>query len=227
LLSALVLAPSTDGQPEKSPPYQVPTPTAWAEETFALPPAFAPDMKWKGTEELRFAPGMFQADAPDFFSYALLFWLPDDAEIDAKAMEQELLTYYRGLAAAVLRAKKQDMDTKAFTLTVTAAKEQPDKRPGGKTMPGYIGELRWTEPFATGKPQALRLEIHTWGDRLDTVYRSRDLARGNDILFAATGISDSPLLQGVEVHGATAVTHSVLMRSRSGTARYLNTEHNL
>jgi fructose-1,6-bisphosphatase II len=66
-----------------------------------------------------------------------------------------------------------------------------------------------------------------WGDRLETIYRSRDLARGNDILFTATGISDSPLLNGVEVHGATAVTHSVLMRSRSGTVRYLNTEHNL
>ena len=66
-----------------------------------------------------------------------------------------------------------------------------------------------------------------WGDRLETVYRSRDLARGDDILFAATGISDSPLLNGVEVHGTTAVTHSVLMRSRSGTVRYLNSEHNL
>ncbi len=31
-----------------------------------------------------------------------------------------------------------------------------------------------------------------WGDRLNTVYRSKDLARGTDILFAATGISDSP-----------------------------------
>lgn len=66
-----------------------------------------------------------------------------------------------------------------------------------------------------------------WGDRLETVYRSRDLARGADILFAATGISDGPLLRGVEVHGTTAVTHSVLMRSRSGTVRYLSSEHNL
>jgi fructose-1,6-bisphosphatase II len=66
-----------------------------------------------------------------------------------------------------------------------------------------------------------------WGDRLDTVFRSKDLARGNEILFAATGISDSPLLRGVEVHGAVAVTHSVLMRVKSGTVRYLKTEHNL
>jgi fructose-1,6-bisphosphatase II len=66
-----------------------------------------------------------------------------------------------------------------------------------------------------------------WGDRLDMVYRSRDLARGNEILFAATGISDGPLLKGVEVHGTTAITHSVLMRAKSGTVRYLTTEHNL
>lgn len=66
-----------------------------------------------------------------------------------------------------------------------------------------------------------------WGDRLDTVYRSRDLARGNDILFTATGISDGPLLKGVEVVGCKAYTNSVLMRSKSGTVRYLTVEHDL
>jgi fructose-1,6-bisphosphatase II len=66
-----------------------------------------------------------------------------------------------------------------------------------------------------------------WGDRLDTIYRSKDLARGDEILFAATGISDGPLLKGVEVHGTTAITYSILMRAKSGTVRYLNTEHNL
>jgi fructose-1,6-bisphosphatase II len=66
-----------------------------------------------------------------------------------------------------------------------------------------------------------------WGDRLDTVYRSRDLAQGDEILFVATGISDSPLLAGVEVRGKTAITHSVLMRAKSGTVRYVRSEHNL
>ncbi len=66
-----------------------------------------------------------------------------------------------------------------------------------------------------------------WGDRLEKVFRSKDLARGNEILFAATGICDSPLLRGVEVHGSVAVTHSVLMRVKSGTVRYLTSEHNL
>lgn len=66
-----------------------------------------------------------------------------------------------------------------------------------------------------------------WGDKLDTIYRSRELARGNEILFAATGISDSPLLKGVEVRGTTATTHSVLMRAKSGTVRFMTTDHNL
>jgi fructose-1,6-bisphosphatase II len=66
-----------------------------------------------------------------------------------------------------------------------------------------------------------------WGDRLDHVFRSKDLARGHEILFVATGISDGPLLRGVEVHSAIAITHSVLMRLKSGTVRYLTTEHNL
>ena len=66
-----------------------------------------------------------------------------------------------------------------------------------------------------------------WGDRLETVFHSQDLACGSEILFAATGISDSALLKGVEVHGSIAVTHSVLMRVKTGTVRFLTSQHNL
>ena len=66
-----------------------------------------------------------------------------------------------------------------------------------------------------------------WGDRLDKEYMSKDLARGDNLIFAATGISDSPLLRGVEVRGSIATTHSVIMRARSGTIRFVKTHHNL
>ncbi len=66
-----------------------------------------------------------------------------------------------------------------------------------------------------------------WGDKLDTQFMSRDLARGESVIFAATGISSSPLLQGVEVEGSIATTHSVLMRSKSGTVRFIEAQHNL
>jgi fructose-1,6-bisphosphatase II len=66
-----------------------------------------------------------------------------------------------------------------------------------------------------------------WGDMLKHQFMSRDLARGDNILFAATGISYSPLLKGVKVEGTVARTHSVLMRARSGTVRFLEAYHNL
>ena len=66
-----------------------------------------------------------------------------------------------------------------------------------------------------------------WGDMLKYQFMSRDLARGENIVFAATGISFSPLLKGVKVEGTIARTHSVLMRARSGTVRFLEAYHNL
>ena len=66
-----------------------------------------------------------------------------------------------------------------------------------------------------------------WGDMLKHQFMSRDLARGENIVFAATGISDSPLLKGVTVQGSIATTHSVLMRARSGTVRFVEAHHDL
>jgi hypothetical protein len=162
LLVALLLAPSVAALPEEEPPYKVPEPAGWAKETFPLPPAFAPDVTWKGVEELRFAPDWMKVDADTFFSYAMLFWLSDDPKVDAETLERELLAYYRGLVKAVSGARKQKVDVAAFTLTVKRAADKPVQRPGGEPVEAYVGELKWTEPFVTGKPQTLRLEIHTW-----------------------------------------------------------------
>jgi fructose-1,6-bisphosphatase II len=46
-------------------------------------------------------------------------------------------------------------------------------------------------------------------------------------LFCATGISDSPLLPGVKLTGKQAITHSILMRARSRTIRYIRAVHDL
>jgi fructose-1,6-bisphosphatase II len=66
-----------------------------------------------------------------------------------------------------------------------------------------------------------------WGDRFDHVFHSSDLSRGKEVLFCATGISDSPLLKGVQVHGSTAITHSILMRVKTNSVRFITTQHNL
>src|SRR5687767_7055738 len=58
-------------------------------------------------------------------------------------------------------------------------------------------------------------------------YTCDDLARGNHILFAATGISDSALLKGIRYEDTAAVTQSILMRAKHQTVRYIQTVHNL
>ena len=62
---------------------------------------------------------------------------------------------------------------------------------------------------------------------LARVYTADDLAHGKNILFLATGILDSPLVKGVQVRGHQAITHSVLMRAKTQTVRYITTHHNL
>lgn len=52
-----------------------------------------------------------------------------------------------------------------------------------------------------------------------------DLVGTDDVFFAATGITDGPLLAGVRYDGPGATTHSVVMRGTSGTVRFITAEH--
>jgi len=65
------------------------------------------------------------------------------------------------------------------------------------------------------------------GEDVTRVFRSADLVPGNSALFCATGISDSSLLPGVRLTGKKAITHSILMRARSRTVRYIRAVHDL
>lgn len=62
---------------------------------------------------------------------------------------------------------------------------------------------------------------------LDRIYHTDDLVHGENAIFCATGISDSPMLPGVKLIGKTAITHSIVMRSRSRTVRYIRAVHDL
>jgi len=55
-------------------------------------------------------------------------------------------------------------------------------------------------------------------------YQIEDMVRG-DCLFAATGITDGRMLRGVRFDGPVVRTHTVVMRSISGTVRWITAEH--
>ncbi len=69
--------------------------------------------------------------------------------------------------------------------------------------------------------------IHREGFSEDQIFRAEDLCGGENIFFAATGITDGELLGGVRFSGETVETHSVVMRSYSGTVRWIDAFHNL
>jgi len=62
---------------------------------------------------------------------------------------------------------------------------------------------------------------------LDQVLTIDDLVKSDDVFFAATGITDGELMHGVRYRGGSAITHSLVMRSRSGTVRKIESEHRL
>jgi fructose-1,6-bisphosphatase II len=64
------------------------------------------------------------------------------------------------------------------------------------------------------------------GYDLDRVLTHDDLVRGEDVFFSATGVTDGDVLQGVRYEGARgASTESLVMRSRSGTVRRIQSRH--
>jgi fructose-1,6-bisphosphatase II len=64
------------------------------------------------------------------------------------------------------------------------------------------------------------------GYDLDRQLTQDDLVKGDDCFFAATGVTDGDVLQGVRYQGArSATTESLVMRSRSGTVRRISARH--
>lgn len=61
----------------------------------------------------------------------------------------------------------------------------------------------------------------------DVVLSTDDLVTGDDCFFVATGITDGELMRGVRYRAGGASTHSLVMRSRSGTIRSITSEHKL
>lgn len=65
-----------------------------------------------------------------------------------------------------------------------------------------------------------------WGIAdLNRKYSLLDLASGN-VMFAATGVTDGAMLHGVRRFAGGAITHSIVMRSKTGTVRRVQTDHN-
>ena len=74
--------------------------------------------------------------------------------------------------------------------------------------------------------EAEKAAIQEAGIDLAQILDADTLVQGDDVFFAATGISGGTFLRGVQFSGQGAVTHSMIIRSKTGTMRYIESHHN-
>ena len=133
-------------------PLLLKSPRDWKFERIDFPPGFAPDLDYKGFEELRFGPGMFDKKAEFYFSYvfAIVLKNTDSSEVDLKDF---LYKYYKGLISVVAQQKKMSVDLSQ--IKVKARKMKPSATP----YPLYDVDLTIVDPFTDGKTLDLNMEI--------------------------------------------------------------------
>jgi hypothetical protein len=148
LLSLSLIAKSQHAKPEI-----LLEPASWEFERFELPPAFAPQIAYKGFEELRFAPGMFNKDSANYFTYAFVAQIDKIIPISQRDVQNYLVWYYKGLCSVTARDRKLVIDSTKITADVKL-------KPTGTSMQAvYEAAVNVFGVFADGAPVKLNMEI--------------------------------------------------------------------
>jgi hypothetical protein len=150
----------TDAEPlfaQQRRPMPAPTllkgPADWRFEHLPIPPGFAPDITWKGYEEARFAPGMFDTSSTNYFTYALAVSVEGTNALAAPELKDFLDKYFKGLSTGVGRRKGITPDPVQFNAEVAAAKT------GAPTPARFTAKVSYFDTFNDGRKILLNVEI--------------------------------------------------------------------
>lgn len=135
------------------PPYRLAIPDQWGVERIAFPIEFAPQIPYKGMEDLRFAPGWAKPESNDYWSYTFLWWLEGSPTIDALTLQDNLKAYYSGLVGRNISGRNIPADKVVPTNVVIK-----------KTKAGANGELTYAGTislldYMTQRPMTLQCSI--------------------------------------------------------------------
>ena len=103
------------------PVYQLLIPANWSVERFSLPPDFAKQIVFTGIEDIRFAPGWGDVKSEEYWSYAYLWWLDKNKEVNVVSLQDNLNAYYSGLLARNIPTRRIPKD-KLFPVSVNLSK---------------------------------------------------------------------------------------------------------
>ncbi len=152
-LTLVFAAIAAQPQPKLQSELLPPTPDDWRFERIDFPLPFAPELKYQGFEELRFAPGMFKPESETYFTYIFAMKITGDATLEAAALQTLLETYFRGLCGAVAKDKKLEIDTSKISAQVRADQTED------KSARQFRATAEIVDAFVTGKPLTLNVEM--------------------------------------------------------------------
>jgi hypothetical protein len=134
------------------PPYSLGFPKDWEVERFLIPIAFAPQIPFKGVEDIRFMPGWGKAESPEYWSYAFLWYLDGHPSIKASTIETNLKDYYNGLVGA-MRAEETDENRVSVKTIFQKGKKQKGD------LETFFGSVYMLD-YKSNKPISLYVKVH-------------------------------------------------------------------
>lgn len=173
VLLAFLISLSLHGQPDFDghtwkAPYHLPTPDGWSVERFQIPINFAPQIPYKGIEDIRFSPGWANSKSEEYWTYAFLWYLDNSPKTDANTLAENIKIYYSGLI------KSNTDSAKAATGNpvpiISSFKKQRAEKGDLETYAGTIEMM----DYMKRKPITLNCRVHL-----------RTCREGKTILFYA------------------------------------------
>lgn len=135
-------------------PYKLDTPRGWSTERFSLPPEFAPQITYTGTEDLRFAHGWADGASEEHWAYAFLWWLDGRPQFTTERLQTCLRDYYNGLVQRNITPRKIPKEKLVPTRTTFRI---ITTQPGDRTT--FSGTVYMLD-YLTQSPMTLNVLVH-------------------------------------------------------------------
>ncbi|TDO28815.1 hypothetical protein [Sediminibacterium goheungense] len=137
-----------------TPPYRLPIPDKWTIERFEIPISFAPKIAYKGVEDIRFTPGWSKAESEEYWTYAFLWYLEGNPEINSGTISTNLNAYYTGLIEVNTGNSRTEAE-KNMTVTTTFKKTTSEL----SDLATYTGTVVMMD-YMQRKPITLYSKVH-------------------------------------------------------------------
>jgi len=144
--------PAFDGHKWEA-PYELSIPKDWAIERFLLPSSFAPQILYKGVEDIRFTLGWANKKSEEYWSYAFLWCLDTKPSLNESIIENDLKAYYTGLFK--INSDSSKSPEKVIPVTTQFKK---NKQVDGDLL-SYIGTIQMQD-YMTLNPITLNCKVH-------------------------------------------------------------------